>query len=93
MFESMYWPMGLSIMFLILFFMGKKKDTALLFFSVYFGSMLIESFFVTQGSKDTWIYIVWQICYIVLMIGLTIYIIKDIRKLIKERKLRKTNQQ
>ncbi|AJG56286.1 hypothetical protein bcgnr5378_04380 [Bacillus cereus] len=93
MFESMYWPMGLSIMFLILFFMGKKKDTALLLFSFYFGSMLIDRLFVIQEAKGTWIHTVWQIFHIVMMLGFTIYVIKDIRKLMKERKLRKTNQQ
>ena len=51
MFESMYWPMGLSIMFLILFFMGKKKDTALLLFSFYFGSMLIDRLLSFKKQK------------------------------------------
>ncbi|HFK1727435.1 MULTISPECIES: hypothetical protein [Bacillus cereus group] len=73
--------------------MGKKKDTALLLFSFYFGSMLIDRLFVIQEAKGTWIHTVWQIFHIVMMLGFTIYVIKDIRKLMKERKLRKTNQQ
>lgn len=92
MFGSIYWTIGLVVVFLILFFVGGKKNKSPLFFYLYFCLLLIERVFTSKDHFDTQMHTVLRILYIAILLAFIVYITRNFVKDRKERKAKNHNE-
>ncbi|MGE7891038.1 hypothetical protein ACQKN7_27410 [Bacillus cereus] len=92
MLDSIFIPLILGIVFLLLYFTGKKEDKMLLFLSFIFLIDFVSRAIEQSSFKGTNIDVFWKVLHIILTFILCVLVFRDFQKSWKKRKEAKKKQ-
>ncbi|ANV74491.1 MULTISPECIES: hypothetical protein [Bacillus cereus group] len=92
MLDTIYTPLILGIVFLLLYFTGKREDKMILFLSFIFLIDVVSRAIEQSGLKGTKIDAFWKVLHIILTFILCVLVFRDFQKSWKKRKEAKRKQ-
>lgn len=86
MLDTIYTPLILGIVFLLLYFTGKRDDRMILFLSFIFLIDFVSRAIEESSFRDTNVDAFWKLLHIILTFILCVLVFRDFQKSWKKRK-------